>query len=387
MKENTDFKMVAKTFFGLEEILADELLKLGAKKINIGVRNVSFYGDKGFLYKANLSLRTAIRILKPIVVFDVNDDKELYSSFFNFNWEDYMSVDNTFAIDSVLNSDFFTHSLYVSQKAKDGIVDRYRKLFKTRPTVDSINPDLKINIHIRNKCCTVSLDSSGKPLNQRGYRSQTNIAPINEVLAAGIILLSEWDLESDFLDPMCGSGTLLIEAAMLATNYPPNIKRSNFSFKNWNDFDLDLFVTITKSVLSKIKPFNNKILGFDKSPSAISKCNQNIINAGLEDVISISKEDFFRSKKHNDDYLYIVFNPPYGERLRIDIELFYKKIGDTLKTNYTNSCTWFITSSIEALKYVGLRPSMKIKLFNGKLESRLAKYEIYSGSKKKKNSN
>ena len=326
MKENTDFKMVAKTFFGLEEILADELLKLGAKKINIGVRNVSFYGDKGFLYKANLSLRTAIRILKPIVVFDVNDDKELYSSFFNFNWEDYMSVDNTFEIDSVLNSDFFTHSLYVSQKAKDGIVDRYRKLFKTRPSVDSINPDLKINIHIRNKCCTVSLDSSGKPLNQRGYRSQTNIAPINEVLAAGIILLSEWDLESDFLDPMCGSGTLLIEAAMLATNYPPNIKRSNFSFKNWNDFDLDLFVTITKSVLSKIKPFNNKILGFDKSPSAISKCNQNIINAGLEDVISISKEDFFRSKKHNDDYLYIVFNPPYGERLRIDIELFYKKI-------------------------------------------------------------
>ena len=387
MKENTDFKMVAKTFFGLEEILADELLKLGAKKINIGVRNVSFYGDKGFLYKANLSLRTAIRILKPIVVFDVNDDKELYSSFFNFNWEDYISVDNTFAIDSVLNSDFFTHSLYVSQKAKDGIVDRYRKLFKTRPSVDSINPDLKINIHIRNKCCTVSLDSSGKPLNQRGYRLQTNIAPINEVLAAGIILLSEWDLESDFLDPMCGSGTLLIEAAMLATNYPPNIKRSNFSFKNWNDFDLDLFVTITKSVLSKIKPFNNKILGFDKSPSAISKCNQNIINAGLEDVISISKEDFFRSKKDNDDYLHIVFNPPYGERLRIDIELFYKKIGDTLKTNYTNSCTWFITSSIEALKYVGLRPSRKIKLFNGKLESRLAKYEIYSGSKKKKNSN
>ena len=387
MKENTDFKMVAKTFFGLEEILADELLKLGAKKINIGVRNISFYGDKGFLYKANLSLRTAIRILKPIVVFDVNDDKELYSSFFNFNWEDYLSVDNTFAIDSVLNSDFFTHSLYVSQKAKDGIVDRYRKLFKTRPSVDSINPDLKINIHIRNKCCTVSLDSSGKPLNQRGYRSQTNIAPINEVLAAGIILLSEWDLESDFLDPMCGSGTFLIEAAMLATNYPPNIKRSNFSFKNWNDFDLDLFVTITKSVLSKTKPFNNKILGFDKSPSAISKCDQNIINAGLEDVISISKEDFFRSKKYNDDYLHIVFNPPYGERLRIDIELFYKKIGDTLKTNYTNSCTWFITSSIEALKYVGLRPSRKIKLFNGKLESRLAKYEIYSGSKKKKNSN
>jgi|TARA_B100000767_G_scaffold247624_1_gene248007 putative N6-adenine-specific DNA methylase len=388
MSDNNDFKMVAKTFFGLEHILSDELLSLGAKKIQIGVRNVSFFGDLGFLYKCNLSLRTAIRILKPIAVFNVENEKELYSSFFNFNWEDFLSLEHTFSIESVLNSDFFSHSLFVSQKAKDGMVDRFRKLFKKRPNVDSIDPDIKINIHIRNNICTVSLDSSGKPLNQRGYRSQTNIAPINEVLAAGIILLSDWDLQSDFLDPMCGSGTLLIEAAMLATNYPPNIKRSNFSFKNWNDFDLDLFVIITKSVLSKIIPFNNKISGFDKSPSAIAKCDQNIINAGLEDVISISREDFFRSSKNNDDYLHLVFNPPYGERLRIDIESFYKKIGDKLKTDYSNSNAWFITSSIEALKYVGLRPSRKIKLFNGKLESRLAKYEIYSGSKKvKKNIN
>ena len=333
-----------------------------------------------------MSLRTAIRILKPIAFFNSdNDEKELYTSFYNFNWEDlFVFRSLTFSIESVLNSDFFSHSLFVSQKAKDGIVDRFRKLYKRRPNVDSINPDIKINIHIRDSKCTVSLDSSGKPLNQRGYRSQTNIAPINEVLAAGIILLSDWDLESDFLDPMCGSGTFLIEAAMLATNYPPNIKRSNFSFKNWNDFDLDLFVMITKSVQSKIKPYNNKISGFDKSPSAISKCNQNIINAGLDDVISISKEDFFRSKKNNDDFLHLVFNPPYGERLRIDIESFYKKIGDKLKTDYSNSNAWFITSSVEALKYVGLRPSRKIKLFNGKLESRLAKYEIYSGSKKAK---
>ena len=388
MSDNNDFKMVAKTFFGLEHILSDELLSLGAKKIQIGVRNVSFFGYLGFLYKCNLSLRTSIRILKPIAVFNVENEKELYSSFFNFNWEDFLSLEHTFSIESVLNSDFFSHSLFVSQKAKDGMVDRFRKLFKKRPNVDSIDPDIKINIHIRNNICTVSLDSSGKPLNQRGYRSQTNIAPINEVLAAGIILLSDWDLQSDFLDPMCGSGTLLIEAAMLATNYPPNIKRSNFSFKNWNDFDLDLFVIITKSVLSKIIPFNNKISGFDKSPSAIAKCDQNIINAGLEDVISISREDFFRSFKNNDDYLHLVFNPPYGERLRIDIESFYKKVGDKLKTDYSNSNAWFITSSIEALKYVGLRPSRKIKLFNGKLESRLVKYEIYSGSKKvKKNIN
>ena len=252
MGENTDFKIVAKTLYGLEHVLANELLNLGAKKINIGVRNVSFYGDKGFLYKSNLALRTALKILKPIAVFDVKGEKDLYSSFLNYNWEDFISIDDTFSIESVLNSDFFNHSLYVSQKAKDGIVDRFRKLFKSRPSVDSINPDIKINIHIRKTRCTVSLDSSGKPLNQRGYRTQTNIAPINEVLAAGIILLSDWEINNDFLDPMCGSGTFLIEAAMIANNYPPNVNRSNFSFQNWKDYDQDLFDLIKDSVLKKL---------------------------------------------------------------------------------------------------------------------------------------
>ena len=377
-----DFKMIAKTFFGFEAILADELLKLGAKNIQKGVRNVSFYGDLGFLYKSNLYLRSAIRILKPINSFSINDEKDLYSSVFNFNWEDYISIDNTFLIESVLNTDFFSHSLYVSQRVKDGIVDRFRKLYNKRPNVDTENPDFRINIHISENTCNISLDSSGKPLNQRGYRSETNIAPINEVLAAGIVMLSNWDCKSDFLDPMCGSGTLLIEAAMFATNYPVNIKRENFSFKNWNDFDVNLLEMIKNSVLKKVKPFNYKILGYDKAPSAILKCNQNIINSGFENIIQVAENNFFETKKNNDEFLHVLFNPPYGERLKIDIQSFYKQIGDTLKTNYSNSHVWFITSSLEALKYVGLRPSRKIKLFNGKLESRLAKYEIYAGSKK-----
>jgi len=377
-----DFKMIAKTFFGFEAILADELLKLGAKNIQKGVRNVSFYGDLGFLYKSNLYLRSAIRILKPINSFSINDEKDLYSSVFNFNWEDYISIDNTFLIESVLNTDFFSHSLYVSQRVKDGIVDRFRKLYNKRPNVDTENPDFRINIHISENTCNISLDSSGKPLNQRGYRSETNIAPINEVLAAGIVMLSNWDCKSDFLDPMCGSGTLLIEAAMFATNYPVNIKRENFSFKNWNDFDVNLLEMIKNSVLKKVKPFNYKILGYDKAPSAILKCNQNIINSGFENIIQVAENNFFETKKNNDEFLHVLFNPPYGERLKIDIQSFYKQIGDTLKTNYSNSHAWFITSSLEALKYVGLRPSRKIKLFNGKLESRLAKYEIYAGSKK-----
>ena len=379
---SNDFKMIAKTFFGFENILADELLKLGAKKITIGVRNVSFFGDLGFLYKSNLFLRSAIRILTPIKSFKVNNEKELYSSVFNFNWEDYFSISNTFQIDSVLNTDLFSHSLFVSQRVKDGIVDRFKKLDNKRPNIDLDNPDIKINIHITKNDCTISLDASGKPLNQRGYRTLTNIAPINEVLAAGIVMLSDWDCQSDFLDPMCGSGTLLIEAAMFATNYPVNIKRTNFSFLNWKNFDNDLFEMIKKSVLNKVKPFDYKIIGYDKAPSAVKKSNQNIINSGFDHLIKVNQFDFFKTKKFSENFLHILFNPPYGERLQIDFRLFYKKIGDTLKTSYSNSCAWFITSNIESLKQVGLRPSRKIKLYNGKLESRLVKYEIYSGSKK-----
>jgi putative N6-adenine-specific DNA methylase len=377
-----DFKMVAKTFYGFESILADELLSLGARNIEEGVRNVSFYGDLGFLYKVNLALSTSVRVLKPITSFKIKDEKDLYSSIYNFNWEDYLDVDDTFAVESNLNTDFFSHSLFVSQRVKDALVDRYRKLFKKRPNVDRDDPDFKINCHITDDICTISLDSSGKPLNQRGYRSETNIAPINEVLAAGIVKLSGWDCESDFLDPMCGSGTLLIEAAMYAKNYPVNVNRKHFSFQNWKDWDSDLFELIKASALKKVKPFNYKITGYDKAPSAITKCNQNIINSGFADIIEVSQDNFFTTTKSNDNFLQIVFNPPYGERLQIDIESFYKQIGDTLKSNYTNSNAWFITSSLEALKYVGLRPSRKIKLFNGKLESRLAKYEIYSGTKK-----
>ena len=377
-----DFKMVAKTFYGFESILADELLSLGARNIEEGVRNVSFYGDLGFLYKVNLALSTSVRVLKPITSFKITDEKDLYSSIYNFNWEDYLDVDDTFAIESNLNTDFFSHSLFVSQRVKDALVDRFRKLFKKRPNVDRDDPDFKINCHITDDVCTISLDSSGKPLNQRGYRSETNIAPINEVLAAGIVKLSGWDCESDFLDPMCGSGTLLIEAAMYAKNYPVNVNRKHFSFQNWKDWDSDLFELIKASTLKKVKPFNYKITGYDKAPSAILKCNQNIINAGFTDIIEVSQDNFFTTTKNNENFLQIVFNPPYGERLQIDIESFYKQIGDTLKSNYTNSNAWFITSSLEALKHVGLRPSRKIKLFNGKLESRLAKYEIYSGTKK-----
>ncbi len=382
-----NFKMIAKTLFGFEEILAKELRNLGAGNVVEGVRNVSFDGDTGFMYKANLCLRTAIKIIKPIHSFQVHNEDDLYRKIYKMSWSDYLTVDETFAIDSTVNSDNFTHSLYVSQKTKDAIADKFRDTDGRRPDVDVKQPDLRINIHIHQSTCNVSLDSSGASLHHRGYRTATNIAPINEVLAAGLLLLSGWDGQCDFLDPMCGSGTMLTEAAMIACNIPANINRKVFAFEKWHDFDEELYGKIMESSLKKVREFHHKIIGYDKAPSAVVKAQDNIKNANLEDYITVQQEDFFKTSKASSGRLHMCFNPPYGERLDVDMENFYKNIGDTFKQGYPGTNAWFITSNLPALKFVGLRPSRKIKVFNSHLESRLVKYEIYEGSKKAKYNN
>ncbi|WP_242132969.1 THUMP domain-containing class I SAM-dependent RNA methyltransferase [Aestuariivivens marinum] len=382
MEEN--FKMVAKTLFGFEELLADELLQLGAQKIQKGTRMVSFYGDKGFMYKANLGLRTAIKILKPIKTFSVNNEKDLYNNIYAMDWEQYLSATGSLAIDATVHSHLFKHSLFIAQKTKDAIVDKFRNTTGHRPNVDLKFPDVKINVHIDRHSCTVSLDASGDSLHKRGYKSATNIAPINEVLAAGLIMLSGWDGQCDFMDPMCGSGTLLIEAAMIACNIPPNLMRKEFAFERWQDWDVDLFEKIEDSLLKKTRDFHYKIIGYDKAPSAVAKAKENVKHAQLEDFIHVQHEDFFKTQKGGDQKLHMVFNPPYGERLNIDMQDFYKSIGDTLKQSYPGTDAWFITSNLDALKHVGLRPSRKIQLFNAKLEARLVKYVMYEGSKKGK---
>lgn len=379
-----NFKMVAKTFFGFEEILAKELNQLGAQEVEIGTRMVSFKGDKGFMYKANLSLRSALKILKPIYYFRATNDQSLYKGIQGIDWSNYLNANQTFVIDSTIHSDNFKHSQFVSQKAKDAIVDQFRDKTGQRPSVDKDFPDLRINIHIDRDQCSVALDTSGASLHHRGYRTATNIAPINEVLAAGMLLLSGWDGSSDFLDPMCGSGTILAEAAMIACNIPANINRKEFAFEKWNDWDNDLFDQIIDALMKRTKEFHHTIIGYDKAPSAVQKAKDNIINANLEDYVTISQANFFDTKKENVGPLHMVFNPPYGERLDIDLERFYRELGDTLKNNYPNTNAWFITANLEALKFVGLRPSRKIKLFNGSLEARLVKYEMYEGSKKAK---
>jgi putative N6-adenine-specific DNA methylase len=300
------------------------------------------------------------------------------------DWTQYLTVSSTFSVDTTLVSELFTHSLYVSQKVKDAIVDKFRDQTGDRPSVDVKFPDMKFNIHIQNNECTLSLDSSGRSLHHRGYRTATNIAPINEVLAAGILLLSGWEGRSHFLDPMCGSGTFLIEAAMIACNIPANINRKEFAFEKWPDFDRELFDKIVEVSLAKTRDFHFSITGYDKAPSAVRKAIDNIENANLTDYIQVEQQSFFDTQKTVSGPLHIVFNPPYGERLDIDMESFYKNIGDTLKQGFPGTDAWLITSNMEALKNVGLKTSRKIKLFNAHLESRLVKYEMYAGSKKAK---
>ena len=379
--------MIAKTLYGFESILAKELLDLGAMDIKEGNRMVSFVGDKGFMYKANLCLRTAIKILKPYESFRVNSEQELYDNIKKLPWEKFLDVKGSLAIDSAVHSDIFTHSQYVALKAKDAIVDRFREKFGERPDVDLDFPDLRINIHIEKNFCNVSFDSSGDSLHKRGYRGATNIAPINEVLAAGMLLMSGWNGQCDFLDPMCGSGTIPIEAAMIACNIPPNLNRKEFAFEKWNDWDEELYEKIEESSLKKVRDFHFRIKGYDKAPSAVMKAKENVKNANLADFIEIHQKSFFETEKENEGYLHMLFNPPYGERLEVDIEDFYGKIGDTLKQNYPGTHAWFIATNFDAIKSVGLRASRKIKLYNGPLEGRLLKYVLYEGSKKRSKQN
>lgn len=379
-----NFKMIAKTLFGFEELLAKELRDLGAQDVQIGTRAVSFAGDNGFMYKANLALRTALKILKPIHQFRAFNEQALYQGIRQVNWSQYLNTNQTFVVDVTLHSENFKHSQFVALKTKDAIVDQFREQGGARPSIDKDHPDLRINVHIDREQVSVALDTSGASLHHRGYRRVTNIAPINEVLAAGMLLLSGWKGESDFMDPMCGSGTLLVEAAMIACNIPANINRKEFAFEKWSDWDNDLFDTIIDSLMRKTREFHYTIKGFDKAPSAVAKARENVQNANLDDYVRIEQANFFETEKETQGPLHMVFNPPYGERLEIQLERFYRELGDTLKQSYPGTDAWFITANLEGLKHVGLKPSRKIKLFNGSLESRLVKYELYAGSRRTK---
>jgi putative N6-adenine-specific DNA methylase len=378
---NETFEMVAKTFQGLEELLATELIGLGADDVQIGRRMVSFKGDKAMMYKANFCLRTAIRILKPIKSFTAKDADEVYEQIKAIRWENFLDVNKTFAVDAVVYSEVFRHSKFVSYKVKDAIADYFMEQSGKRPSVRVNNPDVLLHIHIAHTTCTLSLDSSGESLHRRGYRQEVVEAPLNEVLAAGIIMMTGWKGECDLIDPMCGSGTIPIEAALIARNIAPGVFRKEFAFEKWVDFDQALFDSIYNDD-SQEREFKHKIYAYDNSPNACEIAGHNIKAAGVSKDIFL-KVQFFQQLEQPEKRTLMVTNPPYGERISSNNLLeFYQMIGERLKHAFVGGEAWVLSYRSECFDQIGLKPTVKTPLFNGALECELRKYEIFGGKYK-----
>jgi putative N6-adenine-specific DNA methylase len=375
------FDIVVTTFQGMEDLVIDEINALGIEEVEKLRRAVKCKGTKKDLYRLNLHLRTALRVLVPIAEFTVRTEEQLYNSILSINWLDYFTTRKTFAIDSVVNSEFFRHSQYAGLKSKDAIADRFRKELGARPDVDPLNPDLRINIHITNDRCTVSLDSSGDPLFKRGYRAGQHPAQLNECLAAGLILRSDWNQTDTFIDPMCGSGTLPIEAALIAYNIPPGIFRTKFGFEGWSDFDKTIYRDIFEDIEEDVEK-DLLIFGTDVNKTFTKLAIDNARNASLFRKIKILTKAFEDFEAPQDKGV-IIINPPYGERLKKwGIEGFYKLIGDQLKKHYSGYSAWIFSSNYEAMKNVGLKASKKYTMYNGPLECKFVNYSLYQGSKK-----
>lgn len=369
---------------GLENVLAAEIQNIGGENIRHLVRAVSFIGTQETLYKANMFLRTALKVLKPITFFRAENEEALYKAIKRIAWEDYMSIDDTLAVEATVASKYFTHSHYIVQKTKDAIVDRFRERTGKRPSVHPGAPTLRIHIHITHNTCDVALNSSGDSLFRRGYKTATGTAPINEVLAAGMLLLAGWDGSKAFVDTMCGSGTLLIEAALIAMHIAPGSFRKNFGFQYWNDFDEKLFERIRLQAARQIKKCAVPIVGCDINEQAVTIAWKNIAKAGLSDVINVSRCAMADYNPPPPSGI-LISNPPYGERLRTEeLSSLYRMIGSTLKHRYAGYEAWIISSSIEAFTYIALHHVKNITLFNGPLECRFRKYEMYEGSKRLK---
>ena len=382
------FPMVAKTMMGLEEVLADELRAMGAQQVEILPRAVAFEGDMRLLYRANYCCRTALAILKPFATFEANNEDELYDQVYRIKWEKILDVDCTFMIDSTTSGDIFTHSYYAALKTKDAIVDRFRRNFGQRPSIDTENADYKFNLHIRDNQVTLLLNSSGESLHKRGYRQAVGVAPINEVLAAGIIQLAGWKCDCNFYDPMCGSGTFLIEAAMLANRIPAQYYRGdNFAFKRWKEFNLGEWKSVKEQENRRIGSldFECEIWGNDIDLTVLQQAEKNLEYAKLHHDVMLYNGSF-EDQDPPEGRTLIVTNPPYGERIKVeDLNAMYELLGDTFKRKYGENCeVWLISSDFEALKHIGLKPSKKIPLLNGQLDCRLVQFQLYEGSLKEK---
>lgn len=378
LRTEMEFEMVAKTFMGLEEILAQELTELGANNVVKGCRVVTFTGDKALMYKANFSLRTAIRVLKPIKHFEAKSADEVYEKVKEVDWQEVIGEGKTFTVDSVVYSETFSNSRFVTYKVKDAIVDQFRERTGQRPNISVSDPDIRLNVHINGVEATLSLDSSGESLHRRGYRQEAVEAPLNEVLAAGMILMTGWRGETDFIDPMCGSGTIPIEAALIACNIAPGVFRKEYAFEKWADFDAELFDEIYNDD-SHEKEFNHHVYGYDVDFKAVNIATTNVKAAGLTKYVTIAQQDFKDFSGTNEPAI-IVTNPPYGERISTqNLMETYKMIGERLKHAFKEGDAWILSYKEECFQQIGLKASVKIPLYNGSLECEYRKYQMFSG--------
>ncbi len=375
-------KIIVKTLHGLEPVLVEELTALGATEIEVGSRAVSCEGDMRLLYRANLCLRTGLRLLVPILDAQCTNEEGLYNWAKTVDWEQYMSLDNTFAIDFTVHSEIFTHSQFAALKVKDAICDWFRDRHGKRPNVNTERPDIKFNLRISGATVNISLDSSGDSLHYRGYRVGKHEAPINEVLAAGMLLHAGYKGEGVFIDPFCGSGTLLIEAAMIASNTPANSLRYEFGFHRWKNFDEKLWNEVRLAAMRARKPIKATIGGTDNDAKSLAAAESNIERAGFANKITLKNISIqqFQPPVPPDDELLVVTNPPYGERLGGEagaMNVFYKEVSDIFKKRFSGYNVWMISSNQSALKHFGLKPTVKMTLFNGKLECKYQKFEMW----------
>lgn len=377
-------QIIAKTFKGLEEVLAKEVIALGGNDVEIGNRMVSFKGDKELLYRANFCLRTAIKILKPIRTFVADDADRVYEEAKRIDWSEYMDADTTFLVDAVVFSDKFRHSQFAAYRMKDAIADYWREKTGDRPNVSISNPDIRINLHISNEDVTISLDSSGESLHLRGYKVKNTEAPINEVLAAGLIMLSGWQCDSDFIDPFCGSGTILIEAALMARNIYPGVFRKEYAFERWKDYDADLFERIYNDD-SEEREFGHRIYGYDINSRVVQIAQENVKSAGVGNIVEIRQRDIADFEQPVEKSIMIT-NPPYGERIGAvkggNLEELYATMGERLKHAFVGGDAWVITNREEFFANIGMKPSTKFALLNGSIECEFRKYQIFDGKLK-----
>lgn len=378
----TRFRMVAKTMKGLEAVLADELRALGAEAVEPGRRMVSFEGDLAMLYKANLSCRTALKILKPFYTFDARTTDELYDRVKDFDWSTLMTTESTFSLDTVMNSDTFTNSRFVTYRVKDAIADWFNDRYGSRPSVRLDDASVMVNVHVQGERITLSLDSSGESLHHRGWRKATTAAPISEVLAAGILLMSGYDGSQPLVDPMCGSGTFLVEAALIAARINPGVFRTDYAFKNWPDYDAELFERLwNDDSAERVPPC--PIEGGDILPSAVEATRRNLLAAGVSKYVEVSEKPFSAWTKAPAAEGILVMNPPYGERISApDMEALYQLIGERLKHVFTGWHAWIIGMREEYFQCIGLAPSSKVSLMNGSLDCELREYVLFSGNKR-----